>query len=168
MEDELLERAKVRKQQEKGKRKDIPKDGDVAHKATDQLIEARLGSRRSEISDGTSARSVLNQILNVPVALTAGEVLGVSKELSGLLAELIRPRAVVKKGMYVGYGPNLGNENSANGFRITGIPEARTKEALIELPIKIGGNSLKAVINTGSQLNIVSERMYEKIIKLPI
>ncbi|KIK31499.1 hypothetical protein CY34DRAFT_32184, partial [Suillus luteus UH-Slu-Lm8-n1] len=122
----------------------------------------------SEISDGINTRSVLNQILNVPVALTAGEVLGVSKELSGLLTELIRPRAAVRKGMYVGYGPNFGNENSANGFRITGIPEARTKEALIELPIKIGGNSLKAVIDTGSQLNIVSERMYEKIIKLPI
>jgi hypothetical protein len=168
MEDELLEKAKVRRQQEKEKRKDIPKDGDVAHKAMDRLIEARLGSRRSEIADGTSPRSILNQILNVPVALTTGEVLGVSKELLGLLAELIRPRAVVRKGMYVGHGPNLGNKNSANGFRITGIPEARMKEALIELLIKISGNSLKAVIDTGSQLNIVSERMYEKIIKLPI
>ncbi|KAG1717348.1 hypothetical protein EDD22DRAFT_793630, partial [Suillus occidentalis] len=143
-------------------------DGNVAHKATDQGIEARLGSRRSELADGTSPRSILNQILNVPVALTAGEVLGVSKELSGLLAELIKPRTVVRKGMYVGSNPKLVDENLADGFRITRIPEARTKEALIELPIEIGGNSLKAVIDTGSQLNIVSERMYEKIIKLPI
>ncbi|KAG2738158.1 hypothetical protein P692DRAFT_20692107, partial [Suillus brevipes Sb2] len=119
---------------------------------------------RSEISDGINARSVFNQILNVPVALTAGEVLGISKELSGLLAELIKPRTVVRRGMYVGNVPKLGDKNLADGFHITGIPEARMKE----LPIKIGGNSLKAVINTGSQLNIVSERMYEKIIKLPI
>jgi hypothetical protein len=104
----------------------------------------------------------------VPVALTAGEVLGISKKLSGLLAELIKPRTVVKRGMYVGNVPKLGDENLADRFHITGIPEARMKEALIELPIKIRGNSLKAVINTGSQLNIVSERMYEKIIKLPI
>ncbi|KAG2756196.1 hypothetical protein P692DRAFT_20666841, partial [Suillus brevipes Sb2] len=78
--------------------------------------------RRSEISDGINTRSVLNQILNVPVALTAGEVLGISKKLSGLLAELIKPRTVVKRG----------------------------------------------INQTGSQLNIISERMYEKIIKLPI
>jgi hypothetical protein len=48
MEDELLVKAKVReqgrKQQEKEKRRDIPMDGNVAHKATDQVIEARLGS----------------------------------------------------------------------------------------------------------------------------
>lgn len=48
MEDELLGKVKVRKQgrkQEKGKEKDIHKDGDVAHKATDQTIEAHLGSQ---------------------------------------------------------------------------------------------------------------------------
>ncbi|KIK32306.1 hypothetical protein CY34DRAFT_47834, partial [Suillus luteus UH-Slu-Lm8-n1] len=124
--------------------------------------------RRSELADGINPRSVLDQILKVPIALTAGEVLGVSKELSGLLTKLIRPRAAVRRGMYVGSSPNLGDENSANGFSAARIPEARTKEALIELPIKIGGKSLKAVIDTGSQLNIVSERTYEAIIKLPI
>ncbi|KAG2079508.1 uncharacterized protein F5147DRAFT_592260, partial [Suillus discolor] len=93
-------------------------------------------------------KSVLNRILNIPVALTAGEILGVSKEISGLLAESIKPRTMVRKETHLVYNP--------------------TKEALIELPIKIHGNSLKAVIDTGSQLNIVSEHMYEKFIKLPI
>lgn len=49
MEDELLVKARVReqgrKQQEKEKRRDIPMDENVAHKAMDQVIEARLGSR---------------------------------------------------------------------------------------------------------------------------
>ncbi|KAG2756195.1 hypothetical protein P692DRAFT_20814946 [Suillus brevipes Sb2] len=44
MEDELLAKARVReqgrKQQEKEKRRDIPMDGNIAHKATDQVIEA--------------------------------------------------------------------------------------------------------------------------------
>ncbi|KAG1782092.1 hypothetical protein EV702DRAFT_932089, partial [Suillus placidus] len=122
----------------------------------------------SEISDGINAKSVLSRILSVPIALTMGQVLGVSKELSGLLVEMIKPRTVARGETHLTYIPKLGNENMANNFRIKGNSEAWMREALIELPIKIGGNSLKAVIDTGSQLNIVLEEMYEKIIKLPI
>jgi len=51
----------------------------------------------------------------------------------------------------------LENGFVAEGFRIAEISEGRTKELLIELLITILGNNLKAVIDTGSQLNIVSE-----------
>ncbi|KAG1830914.1 hypothetical protein EV424DRAFT_1279937, partial [Suillus variegatus] len=122
----------------------------------------------SELADGISAKLVLNRILNVPVEITAGEILGVSKELAGLLAESIKPKTMTKKDIHLVYDSLKKNKSEAEGFRITGSPEARTKEALIELPIRIHGNSLKAVIDTGSQLNIVSEHMYEKFIKLPI
>jgi hypothetical protein len=42
------------------------------------------------------------------------------------------------------------------------------KELLIELLITILGNNLKAVIDTRSQLNIVSERIYGQFVSLPI
>ncbi|KAG1735827.1 hypothetical protein EDB19DRAFT_1601404, partial [Suillus lakei] len=122
----------------------------------------------SELSDGINAKSVLNRILNIPVELTAGEILGVSKELSGLLAQSIRPKTVPRKEAHLVYDSSFRTNIRAEGFRVTGISEARTKEALIELPITIQGNSLKAVIDTGSQLNIVLEEMYEKFINLPI
>ncbi|KAG1791288.1 hypothetical protein EV424DRAFT_1337483, partial [Suillus variegatus] len=134
----------------------------------DHVIEPKTGIRRSELADGISAKLVLNRILNVPVELTAGEILGVSKELAGLLAESIKPKTINRKDVHLVYDLMKKRKSEAEGFRITENPEARTKEALIELPIRIHGNSLKAVIDTGSQLNIVSEHMYEKFIKLPI
>ncbi|KAG2045890.1 hypothetical protein BDR06DRAFT_866702, partial [Suillus hirtellus] len=122
----------------------------------------------SELADGINAKLVLNRILNVPVELTAGEILGVSKELSGLLAESIKPKTVSRKDVHLAYDVHRAHEPEAGSFRASEGFEAKAKEALIELPIMINGCNLKAVIDTGSQLNIVSEDTYEKFIKLPI
>ncbi|KAG2112060.1 uncharacterized protein F5147DRAFT_572941, partial [Suillus discolor] len=60
------------------------------------------------------------------------------------------------------------HEFEAGSFRVSKNFKAKAKEVLIELLIMINGCNLKAVIDTGSQLNIVSEETYENFIKLPI
>ncbi|KAG2065422.1 hypothetical protein BDR04DRAFT_1121867 [Suillus decipiens] len=90
------------------------------------------------------------------------------KELLGLLAKSIRSKTMVRKETHLVFELNKGNEDIAEGFNMMGSTKSQLKGALIELPIKIHRNNLKAVIDTGSQLNIVSEQMYEKFIKLPI
>jgi len=97
-----------------------------------------------------------------------GEILGVSKELARLLAESIKPKISNRKGIELRNDLPVRNGFVAEGFRVMEISEGRTKEPLIELPITILGNNLKAVIDTGSKLNIVSERIYEQFVSLPI
>ncbi|KAG1774966.1 hypothetical protein EV702DRAFT_973934 [Suillus placidus] len=135
----------------------------MVHIPLDQGIEPKSGIRRSELADSINTKSVLNRMLNIPVELTTGEILGVLKELAGLLAESIKPKSIMKKDVHLVYDSAIGNESTAEGLRVMGI-----SEALIELPIRIHGNSLKVVIDTGSQLNIVSKGMYEKYINLLI
>jgi len=77
--------------------------------------------RQSELAEGISARNVLNRILDIPVSLTVGEILGVLKELAGLLAELIKPKMSNRKGIDLGNDLPVRNGFAAERFRIAEI-----------------------------------------------
>jgi hypothetical protein len=130
----------------------------------DQIVKPQTRIRRSELADGISAK---NLILNISVELTAEEILGMLKKLAGFLADSIKPK-ISKKDVQLGYDLPLRNKLVAEGFWIMEIPKVEMKEALIELPITIHRNSLKAVIDTRSQLNIISEKVYKQFANLPI
>ncbi|KAG2344258.1 hypothetical protein BDR05DRAFT_882638, partial [Suillus weaverae] len=53
------------------------------------------------LADDINTKSILYRILNVPVELIVGEILGVSKELARLLAESIKPKTVMKREVHL-------------------------------------------------------------------
>ena len=52
--------------------------------------QARTGPRQSELSTQFDSRGVMNEILKTSISLPLGEILGVSRELSNNLQDIIR------------------------------------------------------------------------------
>jgi hypothetical protein len=144
-----------------------------------QLEKARAGPRQSELSTQIDSKAVVEQILDTQVSLPLRNILGASKELSSNFQDVIRyknpnPKPVTSfaiqevlnsevqqqpgevRHMEDGYEPDYDEED---------LPE---NKELIRLVLYCNGRPITAVIDTGSQLNIVSEAMANKLIQLPI
>jgi hypothetical protein len=104
--------------------------------------------RKSAVSAHVDPMAVLTQLLSTPVQLQVGEVLGISKELSGLLNDSIKLKS--------------GKPLVASSF------VTRTRGVLIKLHMECNGIPVVAIIDTGSQLNIVSKAIWKSVIKRPM
>jgi hypothetical protein len=104
--------------------------------------------RRSAVSAHVDPLAVLTRLLSTPVQLQVGEVLGVSKELSGLLNESIKLKS--------------GKPMVASSFL------TKTRGLLIKLQMECEGKPLVAIIDTGSQLNVVSKAAWKEAIRRPM
>ena len=120
-------------------------------KATEDKLTERKPLRKSAVSAHISPFKILDHILSAKVELAVGEVIGVSRELSTLLADSIK----VKNQPFVPVG-------LATSFR------TKTRGLLIKLSMECDGHSIQAIIDTGSQLNIVSEGACNAKIRRPI
>jgi len=89
--------------------------------------------------------------LRTPIRLEVGELLGTSRELSGILANTIKPRP-------------LGNEPKIEAHSVW----TKTRGLLIKLAMHCDGQAINAIIDTGSQLNIVNKHIWKTIINRPI
>jgi hypothetical protein len=94
---------------------------------------------------------VVNNILNTPITLKVGEVLATSKDLVDQLAFMIK----------------LKNIKPLSSFP-QALLSARDTALLIKLPLECDGRQVSAILDTGSQLNIVSKNVSEKIIRCPV
>ncbi|KIM71157.1 hypothetical protein PILCRDRAFT_805321, partial [Piloderma croceum F 1598] len=116
----------------------------------DKTFEKRP-PRKSAISSHIDPFQILDHVLGTKVELCVGEVLGVSRELSGLLADSIRFKA--QPSAPVGL---------ATSFR------TKTRGLLIKLSMQCDGLPIQAIIDTGSQLNIdpqnLDEARYEVLV----
>jgi len=111
--------------------------------------------RKSAISNHVDPFKLLNHVLNAKVELAVGEVFAVSRELSQMLADSIKPKTAKAQAP-------VGLTTSGSGFR------AKTRGLLIKVTMECDGNPIQAIIDTGSQLNIVSERTCKSLIRRPI
>jgi hypothetical protein len=91
---------------------------------------------------------VLTRLLSTLVQLQVGEVLGVSRELLGLLNDSIKLKS--------------GKPIVASSF------VTRNRGALIKLQMEYDGHPITAIIDTRSQLNIVSKAVWKSAIKRPM
>jgi hypothetical protein len=120
-------------------------------KASEDKVAERKPLRKSAVSAHINPFKILDQVLSTKVELAVGEVIGVSRELSMLLADSIK----VKNQPFVPVG-------LATSFR------TKTRGLLIKLSMECDGNSIQAIIDTGSQLNIISEGACNAKIRRPI
>jgi len=143
--DQIIEDAVLPSQKDISKRKDSPN-----LVSEDRTIEKK-SPRKSAVSAHVNPFKILDHVLNTKVELAVGEIIGVSRELSTLLADSIKVRT--QPSAPVGL---------ATSFR------TKTRGLLIKLMMECDGVPIQAIIDTGSQLNIVSESACNSKIRRPI
>jgi hypothetical protein len=126
-------------------RKDHPKV------ATEERVIEKKAPRKSAVSAHVNPFKILDHVLNTKVELSVGEIIGVSRELSTLLAESIKIKTQASAPVGL-----------ATSFR------TKTRGLLIKLSMECNGAPIEAIIDTGSQLNIVSEAVCNAKIRRPI
>lgn len=117
--------------------------------------KGRTGGRQSEISAGIGETQVVDNILNTPVTLRVREVLASSRELSDQLLDMIK-----RKNVKPTIAPAVATAQVSLSIK--------DRAMLIKLPMECDGKPVTAIIDTGSQLNVVSKEIYQNIIKRPM
>jgi hypothetical protein len=146
MEDDTSQARDIRKQAE----------AKVDDKKTQVMVPAgdrKPVPRQSAVSAHVDPVNVMNQLLNTRITLAVGEVLGISRELSSMVSDSIKVKSVKPPSVPVGL---------ATSFR------PKTRGLLIKITLECDGAPIEAIIDTGSQLNIVSEAIYKSRIRRPI
>jgi len=120
---------------------------------TSPVNDRKIIPRKSAVSAHIDPMNIMNQLLDARVSLAVGEVLGVSRELSGMLSDSIKLKSGKTPSVPVGFTAS---------FR------PKTRGLLIKIQIDCDGMPIEAIIDTGSQLNIVSEAICKSKIRRPI
>ncbi|KAG1723336.1 hypothetical protein EDB19DRAFT_1834640 [Suillus lakei] len=107
--------------------------------------------RTSDISAKVQPERILEMVLKTPIQLEVGELLGTSRELSGILANAIKPKSL-------GSDPKI--EAHSIWTKMHGL--------LIKIAMHCDGQAINTIIDTGSQLNIVNKHIWKTIINRPI
>jgi hypothetical protein len=105
--------------------------------------------RLAEVSNRLGENQVVDQILNTDVTLTVGEVLGSSKELSNQFLGMLKRKT-----------PEKPTPVATNLL-------LRTRYMLIRLEMECNNNPIEAIIDTGSELNVIHKRAWQDIVKKP-
>lgn len=116
-------------------------------------------SRHSAISAKVRPISILDNLLNTQVQIAFGDLLGSSKELSGLMTDALKTKAakpIIPTAALL-----------INTFKKP-IKPPPTRGTLIKFQMECNGEPLTAIVDTGSELNIVSERASKRKIQLPV
>ncbi|KAK7439757.1 hypothetical protein VKT23_017332 [Stygiomarasmius scandens] len=112
-------------------------------------IENKRQPRQAEIAKDINSEQILKSILSTPVTVTMHDLLGTSKDLSDQMLELLR-RKNVKPIVAHSY-----QTSEVKGF-------------LILLDIVLPKGSVRAIVDTGSQLNIMKKSIYESYVMRPV
>jgi hypothetical protein len=107
--------------------------------------------RVSEISAKVKPEKILESVLKTPIRLEVGELLRTSRELSGILANAIKPQP-------------LGNNSKIEAHSVW----TKMRGLLIKIAMHCDGQAINAIIDTGSQLNIVNKHIWKTMINQPI
>lgn len=131
------------------------KDGERTDKEISKSPPKPKG-RQTGLSSTIDEKDVLEKLLSIPVTLELREVLGSSKEIRTSLNDIIKARNTKTAAMVAEYG------NPMIAFA------TRSRGLLIRMKVEMEGREILAIIDTGSQINVVKEEIVERIIKKPI
>ena len=113
---------------------------------------------------------VINCLLDTPVTLRVREVLATSKELSDQLTDMLKRRNPKPAISLLTVHPEKHDVNAHAyhiGSQLNRI-EVPTRGKLLELRIQCNDKPITAIIDTGSELNIVSKEVWKHVIDLPM
>ncbi|KAF8158653.1 hypothetical protein K438DRAFT_1620500, partial [Mycena galopus ATCC 62051] len=118
----------------------------------------KVSGRQSELSGTVDRRSVLNRVLDTPVTMTFREILVTSKDLRTDVQDLIKVKNV--RAILLG--------ETRNHPLIASFGWPQTNGILIKIDMKTGGRNVCAIIDTGSELNIVRGDTARQVIQQPV
>lgn len=127
-------------------------------------LNVKRPARQSVVSAQVDPVRVFNECLNATVNLRVGEVIAVSREIQTLFSDAIKPKTP-KTPAAVELATGQVNSGQMSRFPKAG---KGAHGALIKITVEYNGHPIEAIIDTGSQLNIVHERVWKQIIKLPM
>lgn len=125
-------------------------------------------ARRSEVAVITKPLGILNQMLNTRIELAFGEVLGISRELSSLLGDKIKPKSVSTTAASLPITKSERPPPPVQSLPIATSFHTKSRGLLIQLQMQCAGRPITAIIDTGSQLNIVNKETCDSKIRLPV
>ncbi|KAF8146052.1 hypothetical protein K438DRAFT_1991221 [Mycena galopus ATCC 62051] len=120
-----------------------PKDGT---QKSEELTPLKATGRQSELTSTVDTQNIMERILDTPVLMTMREIMVTSKELRTEFQDLIKVKNV--RAVLLG--------ESKNHPLIAAVGWPRTDGILIKIDMKTGGNDVCAIIDTGSQLDVVN------------
>ena len=112
--------------------------------------------RQSEVAAQVKPIGILKQVLDTRINLAIGEVLGISKDISALLGDKIKPKSTRPS------VPIAASLPVATSFF------TKNRGLLIQLHMQCDGRPITAIIDTGSQLNIVNKNICDTKIMRPV
>lgn len=110
--------------------------------------------------------AILNMLLNTPVTMAVGELLAVSKEVSGALSDSIKLKNSAREKTYLNLADLQPNNSDMHVFATSF--QTRNKGLLIKMHITIDDQTILAIIDTGSMLNIVNKNLWRKKLNRPM
>ena len=145
------------KKGDKGKRKgskDQPSQEQNYKFDVHQEPEAKESSRtpnirQTELSMQTTPHDVLTKILNTQISLTVGEIICTSLELSIALANQIHVKTMTSAN-------TISNHTCAD------------HGTLLQVPVRVGRYIYNAIIDSGSEVNLIKRQVWEKDLKVPM
>ncbi|KAF9486688.1 hypothetical protein BDN71DRAFT_1405821, partial [Pleurotus eryngii] len=112
--------------------------------------------RQSELSAQIPEGQVINTILDTHVNLPVRQLLGTSRELTEELFSLMK---------YRNNKPPEVNELTAEVHSYSMADQNRGP--LLRLPLTYNGKAVSAIIDTGSELNVINCKVFQDLIALP-
>ena len=123
------------------------------------VSKGRSLGRQSELSTQTESQQVIRNILDVPVVMPLRDLLGSSKEICSGIQDVIRVKNTK---------PAITVTSREEPTVLGSTFSSRTRGILIRFSVELEGKPIVAIMDTGSQLNVVSEVTAQRLIKKPI
>ena len=108
---------------------------------------------RSEIAGATNPQAVLDKLLSTEISVTAQEMIAASPSISKALAEMIRVRNVPSTNV-------VSQSHHTSG--------CRHRTSLLEVPITLGNTTYTAVVDSGSEVNVIRKDVWKNDVKVPM
>ena len=138
---------------------------EVSEKTKDpekQRLAVPVAGRRNEVALSTNPQRILKGIMDTTIAIPIRELLGVSKDLRQYLKEQMKERNSVSEAInsQVNY---LSSEYEKiyrdYDVKVRDNWGSKEKSALIEISVTIQGKDVLAIVDTGSEMNIVNNQV---------
>ena len=125
-----------------------------------------VAGRKNEIALSTNPQRILQGIMNTTISIPIRELLGVSKDLRQYLKEQMKEKNTMLETVnaqvnFLSTEFEQKYRDVDNGFRERW--STRNKSPLIEIPVTLHGKEVWAIVDTGSEMNIISNKVVSNL-----
>ncbi|KDR64904.1 hypothetical protein GALMADRAFT_217754 [Galerina marginata CBS 339.88] len=137
----------------------LPKDP-TPHSSANKENAGRGPTRQSEISQQIDTREVVKEILDTEITIPIRKIIGSSREIATDLQDVIKLKNTKPP-------TTAGASLIGQTFTQAAVLHSNTQGALIKITLHHEGKSVMAIVDTGSELNIIRSDVANKL-RLPV